>query len=129
MRLPKSLLLFTLLAALIFSPLYVWGQSDEYEAYKPDEFPEWAHSLRRFETIFFGSIPFTFLFGSLGFDMYAYSSSGFQQEYLPLFLGSSPEKEAFNRDTRWQKIGVSISLSLVIAFVDFLIDTQNNAEK
>jgi len=128
MRLPKSLLLFTLLAALIFSPLYVWGQSDEYEAYKPDEFPEWGHSLRRFETIFFGSIPFTFLFSSLGFDMYAYSSSCFQQEYLPLFLGTSPEKEEFNRDIRWQKIGVSISLSLVIALVDFIIDTQNNAE-
>ncbi|MCF7913883.1 MAG: hypothetical protein K9L66_01815 [Spirochaetaceae bacterium] len=128
MRVPRSLLLFTLLTALVFSPLHVWGQSDEYEAYKPDEFPEWAHSLRRFETIFFGSIPFTFLFSSLGFDMYAYSSSGFQQAYLPLFLGTSPEKEEFNRDTRWQKIGVSISLSLVIALVDFIIDTQTNAE-
>jgi hypothetical protein len=128
MRVPRSILLFTLLAALFFSPLYVWGQSDEYEAYKPDEFPEWAHSVRRFETIFFGSLPFTFLFSSLGFDMYAYSSSGFQQDYLPLFLGTSPEKEEFTRDTRWQKIGVSISLSLVIALVDFIIDTQKNAE-
>ncbi len=128
MRLARLLLLSTLLAALFFSPLYTWGQSDEYEAYKPEEFPEWAHSLRRFETIFFGSLPFTFLFSSLGFDMYAYSSSGFQQEYLPLFLGTSLEKEEFNRDTRWQKIGVSISLSLVIALVDLIIDTQKNAE-
>lgn len=128
MRVPRTLVLITLLTALFFSPFNVWGQSDEYEAYKPDEFPEWAHSIRRFETIFFGSLPFTFLIGALGFDMYAYSSSGFQQEYLPLFFGTSPEKEEFNRDTRWQKMGVSISLSLVLALVDYIIETKKNAE-
>lgn len=111
------------------APLNLCGQEDEYGPYKPEEFPEWAHSLRRFETVFFGSLPFAFLFTSLGFDMYAYSDSGFRQEYLPLFLGSSPEKEEFTHDTMVPRIGISISLSLVLAVIDLIIDKTKDAKK
>ena|SRR6056297_147503 len=118
-----------IISFLSAAPMYTWGQEDEYGPYKPEEFPEWAHSLRRFETVFFGSIPFAFLFTSLGFDMYAYSDSGFRQEYLPLFLGSSPEKEEFTQDTMVQRIGISISLSLVLAVIDLVLDKTKDARE
>lgn len=110
------------------TPLYVWSQEDAYEPYRPEEFPEWAHTARRFETIFFGALPITFFFSSLGFDLYAYSTNGFSQEYLPLFFGNSPEKEQFTQDTLVERIGVSISLSLVIAIIDLIIDKRTDAE-
>lgn len=102
----------------------VESSSGDYEAYKPEEFPQWARSLRRYETIFFGSLPFAFLFTGLGFDLYKYADSNFSEAYLPLFLGTSPEKEAFNRDTVPHRITVSLSLSACIALVDFFLDKK-----
>jgi hypothetical protein len=124
MSLKRIFLLVAVIAMLASTPVYIWSQEDAYEPYRPEEFPEWAHTARRFETIFFGALPIAFLFGSLGFDMYAYTSNGFTQEYLPLFLGNSPEKEQFTQDTMIERIGISISLSLVIAIIDLIIDTH-----
>jgi len=98
----------------------------DYEPYAPEEFPGWAHTLRRFETIFFGSLPFSFLFSSLGFDFYAWFANDFDDNYLPLFLGTSPEKEDFNRSTMWGRITISISLSAIIASLDYLIDRRKD---
>ncbi len=98
----------------------------DYEPYSPDEFPEWAHQLRRYETIFFGSLPFAFLFTSLGFDFYAYAANDFDSNYLPLFLGTSPEKEDFNNRTVGARILVSISFSAMIAYIDYLIEREQD---
>jgi len=38
--------------------------------YREDEFPAWVHSLRRFEIIFFGSVPLSYIFISFGVDSY-----------------------------------------------------------
>lgn len=103
---------------------YTAEAAGDYEAYKPEEFPQWARSLRRWETIFFGSLPFAFLFTGLGFDLYKYADSSFDANYLPLFFGASPEKEAFVRDTVTQRILVSVSLSALIGTVDFFLDRR-----
>lgn len=137
-----SMVLVLLTVAGIF---HVWGDSGldsavyrppgpeetryaglDYEPYSPEEFPEWAHQLRRYETIFFGSLPFAFLFTSLGFDFYAYAANDFDDNYLPLFLGTSPEKEDFNNRTIGARIAVSISLSAVIAYIDYLIERKQD---
>ncbi len=128
MKVRRVILLFTVVALLGATPAHVWAQEDAYEPYRPDEFPEWAHTLRRFETIFFGSLPIAFLFSSLGFDLYAYSANNFSQEYLPLFFGNSPEKEQFTQDTMVERVGISISLSLVIAIADLIIDKRTNEQ-
>ncbi len=132
----RTILLCLLFIFLFSVPISIWGQEDpqngkegEYEPYRPDEFPEWAHTVRRFETIFFGALPFAFFFSSFGYDMYAYSKNGFSQEYLPLFLGSSPEKEEFTQDTMVERIGISISLSLVIAVADLIIDKTKETRR
>ncbi len=93
----------------------------DYEPYSRDEFPQWAHTLRRFETILIGSLPFTFLFSNIGFDTYAYASRGYDERYLPLFFGVSPEKEEFRDDTKMNRLAVSISLSAGIALLDYFL--------
>lgn len=98
------------------------GDSDiTYEPYQKDEFAPWMHDLRRFETILIGSIPFTFFFANIGFDSHAYVSSGFDENYLPLFLGTSPAKEDMRNRTKFDRLYVSLSLSVSIAIADFVI--------
>ena len=55
-------------------------------------------------------------------NIYAYAANDFSDDYLPLFLGTSPEKEDFNSRTIGARIAVSISLSAVIAYIDYLIE-------
>ncbi len=57
----KTLLIFLLL-------ILSFSLTAEPLAYAHDEFPEWAHELRRGETIFFGSLPLTFLASSLAYE-------------------------------------------------------------
>ncbi len=135
---PTGRVIATLLVLIFMSfPVGIYGQNSSsetngdksgYEPYKPGEFPGWAHSLRRFEVIFFGAIPFAFLFTGLGYDIYSYVDHDFDENYLPLFLGSSPEKEAYTQDTIEQRIAVSISLSAILALVDFFIDRRISDE-
>jgi len=105
-------------------PISSQSSGDSYEPYKPEEFPDWAHGLRRFETIFFGSIPISFLLSSIGFDLYAYAANDFDSAYLPLFFSTSGQKEVYKQETVAARIGVSISLSLVIALVDYFIEER-----
>jgi hypothetical protein len=93
----------------------------EYEPYTQEEFPQWAHDLRRFETILIGSIPITFFFANIGFDTAAYVANDYDQNYLPLFFGSSPEKDELRYDTRMDRLAVSLSLSAAIAFLDYFL--------
>ncbi|MFO7849779.1 MAG: hypothetical protein R6V67_07450 [Spirochaetia bacterium] len=100
-----------------------------YEPYRKEEFPQWVRDLRRFETLLIGSLPFAFFFTNTGYDTYAYVSRDFDQRYLPLFFGSSPEKEEYRQDTRMQRLAVSISLSGAIALLDYLLgvfDTEKS---
>ncbi len=50
---------------LIILLMVVASISSEPMAYGKDEFPQWAYELRRGETIFFGSLPLTFLASTL----------------------------------------------------------------
>jgi hypothetical protein len=130
----KGLVSLSLIAALLLLPLLPLpaqeenGESDgdgtknfEYEPYTQEEFPQWAHDLRRFETILIGSIPITFFFANIGFDTAAYVANDYDQNYLPLFFGSSPEKDELRYDTRMDRLAVSLSLSAAIAFLDYFL--------
>jgi hypothetical protein len=99
----------------------------EYEPYSPEEFPRWARKLRRFESIFFGSIPITFFFTSAGFETYAYIDHNYSPDYLPLFLGNSPAKQQYLADTLWQRVAVGLSLSALVAGLDYLLGLDGDA--
>ncbi|MFP4179397.1 MAG: hypothetical protein ACLFNZ_08355 [Spirochaetaceae bacterium] len=121
--------LFAVIFCLLFTPSSMLcaeestGTREEYsyEPYTKEEFPQWVRDLRRFETLLIGSLPFAFFFTNTGFETYAYVSRGFDEGYLPLFFGSSPEKEEYRQDTRMQRLAVSISISGAIALLDYFL--------
>ena len=142
-QLGKGVLVSTFLVLVLSAPARSYGQESasnpqqnrspgdsiptgEYEPYTEDEFPEWARDMRRFESIFFGSIPFTLFFTTAGWETYAYVENDFSAQYLPLFLGNSPAKQQYLASTRWQRVTVGLSLSLVIATADYLLGLGDN---
>lgn len=70
-----------------------------YEPYRQEEFPRWAHNLRRGEIIFVGSLPITY-----GVSTLAYS----------LVLSDGGDNQRI-------RLVTALSLSLGIAAADFIL--------
>ncbi len=51
------------------------------EDYEPSEFPLWAHDIRRFEVITFGSFPITYFLSSLVYDIVVLATNNGASEY------------------------------------------------
>ncbi len=96
--------------------------SDTPVPYEREEFPEWAHDLRRAEIIFIGSFPITFLFSSLGYDVIRFAANGFSREYAPALL-NNPTTVPLSSGERLGVVLTSLGISAVIALVDFIIGT------
>ena len=86
------------------------------EEYDPDEFPLWAHDLRRYEVVAVGTYPITFFATSLIYDFSMYAASDFNPVYS---MGSQ-------RDGRDIAIivGTAACVSLIIATVDLIINVN-----
>jgi len=103
--------------ALGAGPLSEDGEQ-EPEPYTEEEFPDWLEALRRAEIIAFGSLPFTFAFSFLAYDVFRYIYHGFDQSYLPI---GSPNPEPY---TATENLGVVLAAgagSIIIAVVDALL--------
>lgn len=95
----------------------LWAQAPENQArpkprpYNPNEFAPFWQQLRRFEVVLIGSIPITLLLGSLVYDI--------------VFTIAQPNVNEFTVATReqdiLQKIGISISISGLLAVLDMAI--------
>lgn len=74
-----------------------------YESYVDSEFPRWSRLLRRGEALFFGSLPVTYAFTSLGYSAArALGADSFAREGVAL-------------------ISIAAGLSLAIAITDYII--------
>ena len=90
----------------------------------PGEVAPWLKDLWRAEAVAVGSFPFT-LFATLEvYDTYRYVSRGFNPSYAPWPLGSGIATSYSAQETAWLAIS-AVSLSLVIAGIDFLIGRLN----
>ena len=98
-----ALILIFLILAL---PLMADPIQYEYEPYTEEEFPIWAHELRRAESIFFGSLAITF---PLSMGAYALVTS------LGVQGPSEPYQQALIQ------LGVAAGVSLIIALTDWII--------
>lgn len=79
----------------------------EYSPYLKEEFPSWAHKLRRAESLFFGSLVISVPL-SLGINGYINSVS-------PVSLPSNDPNLIL------RQIGLSVSISLMIVLIDYII--------
>ena len=115
---PLSLLLVVLLLFAGF-PLFSEDQSSETAEepvpYGVDEFPAWVKDVRRGEIIFFGSLPFTLLITTLGYQTV---------DYFQVRSGPNPEEAVWgnlSEDDRKTVLVASLSAALVIAVADYVM--------
>ena len=109
------------LTILFLSVVPLTGETlPEYEPYEEEEFPGWAHDLRRAEVIFFGTIPFTFFASGLSYDLYKYASNNFNSDFAPALFGNTTPPVLTN-DEKWQLIKISVSLSAFLSLLDYLL--------
>ena len=116
--------------AMIFISSYVFSQeskksTDTYSPYEPSEFPLWAQDLRRFEIVFFGTVPFSFLYASAGYSIYTYASHSWDPAFAPALLGNRTPPLLTNSQ-KVQIIGISLGLSTAAAVLDFFIGIIKN---
>ncbi|MDD3997394.1 MAG: hypothetical protein WC129_07805 [Sphaerochaetaceae bacterium] len=78
-----------------------------YEPYTEQEFPSWSKTLRRSETIFFGSLPISLTVASLGYS-------------AALALGTPPIAPTTAGETI-AMFSIAAGLSLIVALVDYIL--------
>lgn len=126
----KSILLCCLL--LLFGVIVAeqgWAESPKDPIpYTPGEFPSWAHALRRGEIVALGLFPFVFLFSSLAYDTFRFAASGGNPNYAPGPF-KSPGALPLSQQERIGVLGVSISVSALLAFVDYIIETRKPVDR
>lgn len=89
------------------------GPVTEPLPYEELEFPSWAHDVRRFEVVFFGAVPLTYILTSLVYDFSLYASHDFDTEYG---MGTQRSQD----DLRFM-LAVTVSLSAGIALTDWVV--------
>lgn len=133
-------ILVALSASFIFGPLLPWLYAEEGlsvslpiaqfatdskptaepEPYRKDEFPPWLQSLRRGEILFFGALPISFLLTDIGYGLIRFAVHDFEASYTPTLFGGS-NIVPYTDSEKYGMIAVSISLSAVLATVDYFI--------
>jgi len=97
------------------------GPYTEPLPYQEVEFPGWAHDVRRFEIIFFGSVPLTFIMTNLIYDFSLYAAHQFDSEYR---MGSQRDPE----DIKIMLL-TTVSLSGAVALADLIIGKVKDSKK
>ncbi len=118
----KRLLLVCCLLFQILNLIWAGGPTDPVP-YAPEEFPSWARALRRGEIVALGVFPFVFLFSSLAYDTFRFAASGGNPNYAPGPF-QNPGASPLSSQERMGVLLVSVSVSALLAFVDFLIETK-----
>jgi hypothetical protein len=84
------------------------------------EFPQWAHDLRRYDIILFGSFPFTYWFASTVMDTYRSSQHDWDTRYAPWPVKSAGAVNMTNDEYAITLTG-AIAASALVALADHII--------
>ena len=90
------------------------------QPFAPGEVAPWLKDLWRAEAISVGSFPFSLFVTLEVYDTYRYVTRGFNPSFAPWPLGSSVATSYSAQETALLAVS-AVSLSLVIAGIDFLI--------
>lgn len=92
----------------------------------PGEVAPWLKDLWRAEAVAVGSFPISLFVTLEVYDTYRYVTRGFNPSFAPWPLGSSIATSYSAQETGWLAIS-AVSLSLMIAGIDFLIGRLNES--
>ncbi|PKL25626.1 MAG: hypothetical protein CVV47_06120 [Spirochaetae bacterium HGW-Spirochaetae-3] len=90
------------------------------EPYTRDEFPSWAHGLRRFEIVSLGAFPIILFYTRFAFDLKRYADNGFEGEFVPWPFKNENSYEPSDAE-QWRSVltaaGVSVAFGALDAFL------------
>ena len=114
---------------LLFGATVCAGAQDHTpQPYSPEEFRAWMKAAYRAEAVTVGSFPFTLFFTLEVYDTFRYVSNGFNPSFAPWPLGSGTAVQYSTDETVWLAVS-AVSLSMVIAGIDFLIGHINDSSR
>ncbi len=118
--------------ALIVLTVTIFAQETarEPEPYDPSEFPAWSRDLRRAEIISVGAFPIAMILSGFAYQIgrfawYSADAGSAVMEYAPWFLSTSTG-ERYTNDERKGLIVAGVSVSLVVAAIDYLVGRRND---
>ncbi len=120
------------LAALASCGGTLFAEDHTPKEYTSDEFAHWLKDLFRAEAITIGSFPITLFLTLEVYDIYRYvtpqgpSQQQFNPSYAPWPLGTGTAAGYSAQETAWLAVS-AISLSVVVAGIDFLIGRLNES--
>jgi hypothetical protein len=124
----RALCAAAVVGLLAFAAIAAPAEEEHVPApYAPEEFPVWAHDLRRAEIVFFGSLPFSFFFTFEAYDVGRFVATGLSPEGFDMLVAPWPLRagaEIWAGYTPAEKgwlVASAITVSLAVAVVDYLI--------
>jgi hypothetical protein len=116
MMMKVRILLFSIFSLVFLAPCFSQDITPQIAPYTKDEFPQWAHDLRRTEIVTFGSLPFVTLTATLGFGIGRWANGG--QFPNPLSKNTS----GYTQDEQLQILLISAGTSVVLGLTDLTIN-------
>ncbi|MBQ3825400.1 MAG: hypothetical protein II811_04630 [Spirochaetaceae bacterium] len=112
--------------ALVFACSAVFADdaadsSAEAEPYTKEEFPQWAHDLRRTEIITFGSLPFVLLQSTIIYSFWRYYDNDYSSSYVPNPLANSSEGAGLDENEQKMLLATSAAISVGLGLIDFTV--------
>jgi len=96
-------------------------ESTEPLPYTKEEFPQWAHDLRRTEIITFGSLPFVLLQSTIVYSFWRYYDNDYSSSYFPNPLSKTSEGAGLDSDEQKMLLATSAAISLGLGLTDLAI--------
>lgn len=118
MKVKINKFLFALIFALILPASVFSAESTTPEPYTFEEFPQWAHDLRRTEIITFGSLPMVTIGTSLVYGGILYGTGQLSSFPNPFSKDSSA---SLSSDQQLQTFYISLGVSALLGIVDLII--------
>lgn len=117
--------IISLILMLIIVSNFMFAQTTSKttpEPYTQEEFPGWVHDLRRAEIVTLGSLPFTTLLVTLGYQVYRYVDNDFSSTYFPNPLAKSSTAANLDEDEQIGILVSGLSLSLAVGLTDIIVN-------
>ena len=114
---------------VFFLPLFAQKiEVPNAEPYQYEEFPEWAHQLRRSEIITIGSYPFTVMAVGFGYSFYRYFANNMDNAYTPNpFINANNKNYTTEEQKKMMMYAAGMSLS--VGLFDFIINQTIKSEE
>lgn len=114
----KKIFLLCIAMFCLSAQIFAQSESTTPVPYEENEFPMWAHELRRAEIITFGSMPFVSIGVTLGYGLFLYA----RQEIPSIPNPFSSRSSSFTADQTRNIVLMTAGISIGYGLTDFLIN-------